>query len=192
MNNSQAKWMTVVSAIFISGLIFLFLPSEIYLRNPLEFISTPAQLLRNLLLGGLLLTAGLALPVFVPQAGWQKAYAILIGGAALALWISSVFLVADFGELDGTSFDLARHSAILTDQSVWFTVVLLAACIGMWKWPQLVMRSIAEDDDAAGVGLLDAVRDRVQQRAILLLTFPQSPLGPRPIRNLPLQLLVGN
>ncbi len=142
--------MTVVSAIFISGLIFLFLPSEIYLRNPLEFISTPAQLLGNLMLGGLLLTMGLLLPVLVPLTGWQKTYSILLGGVALALWVSSVFLVADFGELDGTSFDLARHSAVLTDQSVWFAVVLLAACIGMWKWPQLVMRSIG----VIGIGLI--------------------------------------
>jgi len=128
---------------FISGLIFLFLPSEIYLRNPLEFISTPAQLIRNLALGGLLLGIGLISPVLVPVARWQKTYAMLLGGLSAALWVSSVFLVTDLGELDGASFDLTRHSETLAYHTGWFVMVLLAACIGMWKRPMLVVGSMA-------------------------------------------------
>jgi len=143
MNSTQAKWITVAAAIFISGLIFLFLPSEIYLRNPLEFISTPTQLITNLALGGLLLGIGLISPVFVPVARWQKMYAMLLGGLSVALWVSSVFLVADLGELDGASFDLTRHSRTLAHHTGWFALVLLAACIGMWKRPMLVVGSMA-------------------------------------------------
>ena len=143
MNSTQAKWITVAAAIFISGLIFLFLPSEIYLRNPLEFISTPTQLITTLALGGLLLSICLVLPVLVPVARWKKAYAMLLGGLGVALWVSSVFLVADLGELDGASFDLTRHTEILTYHTGWFALVLLAACIGMWKRPMLVVGSMA-------------------------------------------------
>jgi hypothetical protein len=126
MNNTQAKWITAASALFISGLIFLFLPSEIYLRNPLEFISTPAQLIRNLSFGALLLGTGLILPVLLPFGRWQRTYAILIGSLSLALWISSVFLVADLGELDGASFDLTRHGRILTYHTGWFALAFVA------------------------------------------------------------------
>jgi hypothetical protein len=139
MNNTQAKWITAASALFISGLIFLFLPSEIYLRNPLEFISTPAQLIRNLSFGALLLGTGLILPVLLPFGRWQRTYAILIGSLSLALWISSVFLVADLGELDGASFDLTRHGRILTYHTGWFALAFVAGCFGMWKRPLLMM-----------------------------------------------------
>ena len=142
MNNTQAKWITVASALFISGLIFLFLPSEIYLRNPLEFISTPAQLIRTLSFGALLLGTGLILPVLIPFGGWQRTYAILIGSLSLALWISSVFLVADLGELDGASFDLTRHGRILTYHTGWFALAFLAGCFGMWKRPLLMMGAL--------------------------------------------------
>jgi hypothetical protein len=159
MNSSNAKWISVLAALFICGLIFLFLPSEIYLRNPLEFISTPAQLLRNLFFGGLLLGFFLVLPAFIPIGGWQRSYAILLGGASLALWVSSVFMVVDFGELDGTSFDLARHSTLLAYHSGWFALLLIATCFAMWKWPYLLMRSLGII--GAGLILITAIAARV-------------------------------
>ena len=155
MNNTQAKQLTVLSAVLISTLIFLFLPSEIYLRNPREFISTAPLLLGNLSIGALLFALGLALPGLAPFSGWRKFYAIVIAGAFLALWVSGVFLVADLGELDGTSFDLSRHVRTLTFHSLWFTSVFGAACFAVSKWPGHSMRAISII--GAGLVLIGAV-----------------------------------
>jgi len=149
MSNTQAKRLIVLAAIFISGLIFFFLPSEIYAGNPREFISTPLVLIKDLVLGGLIFTIGLFLPALVPSDGWRKAYAIFLGGAFLALWVSGVFLVGDFGELDGTSFDLSRHTRTLAIQSAWFIFALTAACLCVWKWTDQMVRVIS----VIGIGL---------------------------------------
>jgi hypothetical protein len=150
MNSNQAKRLIVLAAIFTSGLVFYFLPSEIYAGNPTEFIATRSALMINLVFGGLIVSAALLLPVFIPADGWRKTYATLLGGVFLALWVSGVFLVGDFGEMDGASFDLGRHHTTLMFHSMVFLCVLVAACLCVWKWASLMSHVIA----VIGAGLL--------------------------------------
>lgn len=150
MKTKQAKILIVLAAVFISGLVFYFLPSEIYAGNPLEFQAIPSGLVTKLALGGLILAAGLVAPVLIPLLRWRTFYAALLGGAFLALWVSGVFLVGDFGELDGSSFDLGRHGATLMTHSIIFAAVLLAACLATWRWPGYITPVIV----FIGTGLL--------------------------------------
>ncbi len=149
MNNTQAKSLIVLAALYISALIFFFLPSEIYLGNPREFISTRPLLMMNLLFGGLIFASALFLPALIPANSWRRVYATFLSGAFIALWVSGVFLVTDFGEFDGSSFDLSQHTETLAAQSAWFTFVFVAACVCVWKWSALVIRLIG----IIGIGL---------------------------------------
>jgi hypothetical protein len=150
MSCESARTLAILAALFCSILVFIFLPSEIYSRNPLEFVSTPTLLLENLVPIGLLLATILFLPVLIPLSTWQKIYATFLGSAFLGLWVSSVFLVADFGMLDGTSFNLSVHTRILAFHSAWFCLALVSCAIGIWRWPQEMTRAII----FIGIGLL--------------------------------------
>jgi hypothetical protein len=150
MSNTQAMRSSILVATFISCLVFLFLPSEIYLRNQLEFISATSVLVQNLVFAALALTVVLALPVLIPVIAWRKVYVIALGGVFLALWFSGVFLVADLGEFDGFTFELERHGETLVFQGGMFALVLITSCLAMWKWPAYTMRAIA----VIGIGLI--------------------------------------
>ncbi len=142
MNNTMTK-RSIIAAVFVSILIFLFLPSEIYLRNPVEFVSTPSLLARDLLIWSSVAAVLLTLPVLIPVSAWQRAWLILLGSLAFALWVSGVFLVPDFGSMDGTSFHLERHTAQLNVHTLIFIVTLAIAAFGMWKWPGYMIRGLA-------------------------------------------------
>ncbi|MCW8925444.1 MAG: hypothetical protein OQJ84_04235 [Xanthomonadales bacterium] len=150
MNHKQAKRLILLAAVFTGGLVFYFLPSEIYAGNPLEFHAVATDIVTRLVLGGLLLALALALPIMVPLLAWRKLYAVLLGGTFLALWVSGVFLVGDFGELDGSSFDMARHSGTLMVHGLVFLAVLCAAWLATWKWPGIATTAVA----FIGTGLL--------------------------------------
>ncbi len=141
MNITMTKW-SIIAAVFVSILTFLFLPSEIYLRNPVEFVSTPSLLARDLLVWSSVAAIVLTLPALIPVSGWQRAWLMLLGSLAFALWVSGVFLVPDFGSMDGTSFHLERHTAILNVHTVIFIVALATAAFGMWKWPGYMIRGL--------------------------------------------------
>jgi len=132
----------VLNSVFVSVLVFFFLPAEIYVGNPLEFVSTPLVLVTNLLLFCGLFALLLMLPGFVPIKLWRKVYSTFLGGSFLALWVSGVFLVGDFGEFDGASFDLSKHTEILSDHSLWFKLILVLTCLTVWKWPAHLNRAI--------------------------------------------------
>ena len=139
-----------MSAVFIGVLILYFLPSEIFIANTIEFIAPKSVLMTNLVIGALILAIVLMLPVVIPFAMWKKIYTALLGGTFLALWISGVFMVGDFGEMDGSSFDLDRHTSTLLIHSVIFISVLLVGCMAVWKWPRHMSRAI----NVIGIGLL--------------------------------------
>jgi hypothetical protein len=149
MNIGKTRWFTLAVATFIAGLVFLFLPSEIYLRNPLEFVSSPSLLIRGLLLGFTVTALTLALPALLPGPAWQRTWLITLGAIAFALWFSGVFLVPDFGSMDGTSFDLARHGRTLTVHTLLFVGALTSAIFGMRIWPAYMMSGLA----VIGLGL---------------------------------------
>ena len=111
--NAKLRWTSGALAAFVAGLIFLFLPSEIYLRNPVEFVSTPMQLVRDLMTAWFWVTLILTLPSLVPVPAWQTAWRVALGAFAYTLWISGVFLVPDFGSMDGAGFNLDRHHKTL-------------------------------------------------------------------------------
>lgn len=149
MSNSKTKWYACAVASFIAGLVILYLPSEIYLQNPLEFASTPLRLISDLLLYWLVATLLLAIPVLIPLHAWQKAWLTMLCVIAFALWVSGVFLVSDFGSMDGTGFDLARHSKTLYVHTILFVGTLIASIIGVRKWPAFMMTGLA----AIGAGI---------------------------------------
>jgi hypothetical protein len=126
----------LLAAVFTSGLVFLFLPSELFLRNPTEFVSTIGPLMLYLALWGMALAVLLCIPLALPLAGWQRIWGSLLGGLALSVWVSGVFLVPDLGALDGASFDLNLHRETLNRHSVVFGAVLIAACLISWYWPR--------------------------------------------------------
>jgi hypothetical protein len=142
MNITLTKW-SIIAAAFVSILTFLFLPSEIYIRNPIEFVSTPSLLARDLLIWSGVAAIVLTVPALIPISGWQRSWLILLGSLAFAFWISGVFLVPDFGSMDGTSFHLERHTAILNVHTVIFIVALAGAAFGMWKWPGYMIGGLA-------------------------------------------------
>jgi len=142
MNNNQAKQLILLAAFFIGGLIFYFLPSEIYAGNPQEFISTRPALVVSLVLIWLLFAVALILPILIPADGWRRAYAIFLGSAFLALWVSGGFLVGDFGELDGTSFNFSRHALTLFVHGLLFYVVAVTAYWCVVEWPTYAIRAI--------------------------------------------------
>lgn len=146
---SRSKWATLAVSAFISGLVFLYLPSEIYVRNPVEFISTPALLIKELLLWWAIATVLLTLPSFVPHSTGQRIWQIILSSLAIALWVSGVFLVPDLGSMDGASFDLGRHDKILAIHTILFAAVLAGAVLLMRKWPAYLMSGLA----IIGIGL---------------------------------------
>jgi hypothetical protein len=134
LNQSQSRLVVILASIYIANLVFLFLPSEIYQRNPLEFISTPGQLIIDLALYAVLAALILLAPVFIPGRNWRRIYSAGLGGLFFALWVSGVFLLVDFGLLDGTSFDLEEHSKTLSVHDIGFLLIWAMAFVGFWKW----------------------------------------------------------
>ena len=143
MSPAQTKTLALLSALSCAALLFVFLPSEIYARNPLEFVTSQFSILTQLLAAALLTALVLWLPVWLPFPRWQKAWAALLGALFIALWVSSVFLVVDFGMLDGTRFDLSEHARTLTFHSVYFLLVLAASLFAVWRWPVYLGRGIS-------------------------------------------------
>jgi hypothetical protein len=125
---------TLTAALFIGGLVFLFLPSELWLRNPTEFVSAPAPVAGLLALWWVFASAVLFLPVLAPWAGWRRAWSALVGGLAFALWASAVFLVPELGAMDGAGFDLGMHRETLVRHSYVFVAVLLVSWLVAWLW----------------------------------------------------------
>ena len=150
MDKKQAQILIILSAIFTGGLVFFFLPSEIYVGNPTEFNAVATGLLTNLSLGAIAVAAILALPVLVPVDCFRKTYAVFTGGLFFSLWISGVFLVGDFGELDGSSFDLGLHQKTLLIHTFVFLAVSFCSWLAAWKWPGFVTTAIS----FVGIGLL--------------------------------------
>jgi hypothetical protein len=143
MSNSKTKWHACAAAFFIAGLVVLYLPSEIYLRNPREFVSTPPRLISDLMTYWVIAALLLALPVLIPFHAWQRIWLTILCVIAFALWVSGVFLVPDFGSMDGASFDLARHNKTLNVHTTVFLAVLIAIIFGMRKWPSFMMIGLA-------------------------------------------------
>ena len=150
MQKQQTNTLIFLAAVFIGTTLFYFLPSEIYAGNPTEFDSTQSALVWNLLTSSLILIACLMLPAFIPLKIWKRFYACVLGSVFLTLWVSGVFLIGDFGELDGASFDLERHTSSLLVHSLISLIVFLGTFISIWKWPMYITRAIA----FIGVGLL--------------------------------------
>lgn len=150
MQKRQANQLIFLAAFFIGVLIFYFLPSEIYLGNPTEFDSARSDLVRKLLTIGFVFAACLALPILIPLKAWKSFYASLLGSIFLMCWVSGVFLVGDFGELDGSSFNLGRHASSLIVHSVVSLIVFVGAYIGFTKWPAYLTRAVI----VIGIGLL--------------------------------------
>lgn len=135
MNNRRAWQLTIVAALATSILLCVFLPAEIYRGNPLEFVSATPVLLNGLLPALLLVVIALCAPALLPAKRWRKWYAAMLAAFFFGLWASSVFMVGDFGEMDGGSFDLSRHRKTLTLQSFLFLAVLVVGWRAAYRWP---------------------------------------------------------
>lgn len=142
--------LALTAAFSISALVFVFLPLEIYLQNPLEFVSTARDLLGSLLYASFGLLLLLGLPALIPLAAWRAGYAGFLAALFIALWASAVFLIPDLGELDGASFDPGRHHKLLAWYSILFICILTAALLVVRKWSQIVQTTVA----ILGAGLL--------------------------------------
>ncbi|NND44214.1 MAG: hypothetical protein HKN58_02745 [Xanthomonadales bacterium] len=136
MTPSSPLRLALSAAVSIAILVAVFLPSEIYVRNPMEFVSTAGQLIGILLGAALALALALAGPVLIPSSGWRSAYARLLAALFIGLWISGSFLVSDFGIQDGGSFDPARHAHSLAWHSVVFIWIVTAAFLVVTRWPR--------------------------------------------------------
>lgn len=124
----KTKFQTILApALFISVLVFLHLPIEIYSRNPQEFELSLATIVPGLLIGVAVLTFTLFIPALLPLQKWRFFYALALRSLFIALWVSSVFLVIDFGEFDGGSFDIAKHSTTM-NWHLFIFVLILATC----------------------------------------------------------------
>jgi hypothetical protein len=143
MTNVKTKQFALAVASLIAGLVILYLPSEIYLGNPLEFVSTPTRLIIDLLTYWLVFSLILAMPVLIPFHAWQRIWLTILCVLAFALWFTGVFLVPDFGSMDSASFDLGRHNKTLHVHTTLFIVAFIAVIFGMRKWPAFMMIGLA-------------------------------------------------
>lgn len=143
MTNVKTKQYALAVAFLIAGLVILYLPSEIYLGNPLEFVSTPARLIIDLLTYWIVFSLILALPVLIPFPAWQRIWLSILCVLAFAVWFSGVFLVADFGSMDSAGFDIGRYNTTLHVHTAIFLVAFIAIILGLRKWPAFMMIGLA-------------------------------------------------
>jgi hypothetical protein len=140
----------VIAAGSLAALLFVFLPSSLYLANAKEFAAPPTHLALLLITFGLAATTLMSLPALLRLTRWQRGYATLLLATFLTAWLSSSFFVLDFGQLDGSSFELESHARNLFWHSAWLGLIFLAGIVIAWRNMRFV-RTLAV---LLGTGLL--------------------------------------
>ena len=130
VREQHCRGIVVASVALFLGTLLIHTPSLIYSGGPDEF---EFPLLHYLRLGALWGTVGslaVLLPLFLLRGAVLRAYAALWFGAAAYVWVSSYFLVADIGSLDGETTEIVLPgSATLAGLIALAAVPALAALL---------------------------------------------------------------
>ncbi len=97
-------------ALLVTLPLCLFGPYTIYSGNEAEFTATFWILVRPLLFVGAALTLAIVVIGLLLPARIFRAFAALLFGLGIVLWIQANFLVADYGSFDGAPIDWAVES----------------------------------------------------------------------------------
>jgi hypothetical protein len=124
IDNWKHRWKTALAPALLIGLsLCLFGPYTIYSGNEAEFTATFWTLVRPLLFVGGVLTLVLVLIGLLLPSRLFRAYAALLFGLGIVLWIQANFLVADYGSFTGAPIDWTVESwRNPYEIGVWLTV----------------------------------------------------------------------
>jgi len=137
------RWPGLVPSAFLAGLVWLFVPAQVYEGNAPFFYFPLVQTVLWLVPAFLLTFALLLALTSIGSMRVRRASAAVVGGIAAACWVSATFVTPSHGLLDGRSLlELAPPTAYDLNAVLWVSCVVAWAGVAL-RFPAAATRFMA-------------------------------------------------